>query len=152
MANLSMTRAEREAFLADLHVGVLSVNGDGATPVTAPIWYSYEPGGTVNVIIAESSVKAAALARSQAFALCAQREELPYAYVTVEGPVVATEPVDAAERRAMAHRYFGAELGDAYYASTGGDDTGGGLTVRMRPERWRTVDYGKSERPTAASG
>ena len=44
-----MTKEEREAFLADLHVGVFSVVAEGATPITAPIWYSYEPGGTVNV-------------------------------------------------------------------------------------------------------
>lgn len=138
-----MTTAEREAFLAGVHVGVFSVIGGGATPLTAPIWYSYEPGGTVNVIIDDTSLKAKALATAGAFSLCAQSEGVPYKYVTVEGRVTSTEPVDPDERRALARRYLGEELGDAYHESTGGDDTSGGLTVRMMPERWRTTDYAK---------
>ena len=39
MADTRMTQEEREAFLADLHVGVLAIPADGA-PLTAPIWYS----------------------------------------------------------------------------------------------------------------
>ena len=42
----SMNRAEREEFLAGLHVGVLSVDGgDGTPPLTVPVWYTYQPGG-----------------------------------------------------------------------------------------------------------
>ena len=40
---LSMTRAEREAFLAGVHVGVLSIPEPGRGPLAAPIWYGYEP-------------------------------------------------------------------------------------------------------------
>ena len=50
MSALTMTKAEREAFLAGVHVGVLGVAQDGSSPLTVPVWYSYEPGGTVNVI------------------------------------------------------------------------------------------------------
>ena len=41
----AMTKEEREAFLADLHVGVISIAEEGRGPLTVPIWYSYEPGG-----------------------------------------------------------------------------------------------------------
>ena len=45
-----MSRQEREEFLAGLHVGVLSVaSQDGGGPLTVPVWYTYSPGGTVNV-------------------------------------------------------------------------------------------------------
>ena len=138
-----MTTEEREAFLADLHVGVFSVVGDGDTPLTAPIWYSYEPGGTVNVIIGRTSLKAKALARTAAFSLCAQAEALPYKYVTVEGPVTVTEPATLEERTAMAVRYLGEELAVGYIASTGGEQSDS-IVVRMQPARWRTTDYGKS--------
>ena len=48
--SLTMSRAEREDFLAGLHVGVLSVaSPDGRGPLSAPVWYTYQPGGTVNV-------------------------------------------------------------------------------------------------------
>jgi nitroimidazol reductase NimA-like FMN-containing flavoprotein (pyridoxamine 5'-phosphate oxidase superfamily) len=151
VAKLSMSPSEREAFLADLHVGVLSVaDPDGGAPVTAPIWYSYELGGTVNVIIGPSSQKARALAAAGTFALCAQEEALPYRYVTVDGPVVETAPVPAEERAAMAVRYMGEEMGAAYIASTGGDHNGS-LIVRMQPTRWRTIDYGKEPPPTTPS-
>lgn len=137
-----MSVAEREAFLAGVHVGVFSVVGDGAAPLTAPIWYSYEPGGTVNVIIGHESLKARALRTAGAFSLCVQSEVVPYTYVTVEGSVTEHAPVSIEERRAMAIRYLGAELGDRYIASTGGDVTDD-FVVRMQPERWRTTDYGK---------
>jgi len=40
-----MTKQERETFLADLHVGIISVPEQGRGPLTVPIWYLYEPGG-----------------------------------------------------------------------------------------------------------
>lgn len=142
MSNLTMTKDEREAFLADLHVGVFSVVGEGDTPLTAPIWYSYEPGGTVNVVIGPDSLKARALARTPAFSLCAQTEAAPYKYVTVEGSVTVTEPASVEERTAIAVRYLGEELAAGYIASTGGDQSDS-IVVRMQPVRWRTTDYGK---------
>ena len=72
MSNLTMSKGEREAFLADLHVGVFSVVGDGETPVTAPIWYSYEPGGTVSFITGKTSRKAVLIEREQRLSLCAR--------------------------------------------------------------------------------
>jgi hypothetical protein len=48
--SLTMTKEEREAFLADVHVAVISVAEDGHGPLVVPIWYSYEPGGEVRII------------------------------------------------------------------------------------------------------
>lgn len=138
-----MTRAEREVFLAGLHVGVVSVAADGRGPLTMPIWYSYEPGGTVNLITGRSSQKTALIRREGRFSLCAQTEEAPYRYVTVEGPVVAVEDeVDPEERKAIAYRYLGQEFGDVYLSATEAD-VAGSIVIRMRPERWLSVDYGK---------
>ena len=36
--SLKMTKDEREAFLADLHVGVISIEDPGRGPLTVPIW------------------------------------------------------------------------------------------------------------------
>lgn len=41
--SLSMSRAEREEFLAGVHVGVLGVASDDGGPLTVPVWYT---GGT----------------------------------------------------------------------------------------------------------
>jgi nitroimidazol reductase NimA-like FMN-containing flavoprotein (pyridoxamine 5'-phosphate oxidase superfamily) len=138
--SLAMTKQERERFLADLHVGVISIPEEGRGPLTVPIWYSYEPGGELQVVTARTSRKTRLLQRAGRFSLCAQTETPPYKYVSVEGPVVAIEPADLErDRRPLARRYFGVERGDRYIEST--RDLVGNVVVRMRPERWLTVDY-----------
>ncbi|MDP9366069.1 MAG: pyridoxamine 5'-phosphate oxidase family protein, partial [Chloroflexota bacterium] len=42
-----MTEREREAFLEEPRVAVLSVADDGGAPHAMPVWYAYEPGGEV---------------------------------------------------------------------------------------------------------
>ncbi len=142
--SLAMTREERDAFLADLHVGVIAIEREGAPPLSVPIWYDYAPETGVWVITGERSLKGQALRKAGRFTLVAQTEEPPaYRYVSVEGPIVETRPADReADTRPMAHRYLGAELGDAYVAATAGEQEDS-LVFVMRPERWRTVDYRK---------
>ena len=41
---LAMTKEEREASLAHVHVGVISIPEEGRGPLTGPIWYAYELG------------------------------------------------------------------------------------------------------------
>jgi uncharacterized protein len=139
---LNMSRQEREEFLAGLHVGVLSVaSPDGGGPLTVPVWYAYEPGGTVNVSTGRGSRKAAAILAAGRFTLCAQDERPPYKYVTVEGPVAVGEATEA-ERRELARRYLGPEDGDAYIESVPGSDE---IMLRLTPEHWLTADYGKED-------
>ena len=138
-----MSRAEREAFLAEVHVGVLSVQQEGRGPLTVPVWYAYEPGGTVNVITGEESKKGELITANGRFSLCAQTETAPYKYVSVEGPVVKRDkPVDPVERRAMAVRYLGEEFGDLYIQATEADAEGS-VVFRMGPESWFTADFAK---------
>src|SRR5918994_1448010 len=89
-------------------------------PLTVPIWYGYEPGGLVWIITGAESLKGRLLNAARRFSLCAQTEEPPfYKYVSVEGPIVDVAAAELeADRRPLAHRYFGPELGDAYVAST----------------------------------
>lgn len=68
----------------------------------------------------------------------------------MEGPIVAVEAADLErDRRPVARRYLGTEVGDAYVEST--RDVVGNVLVRMRPERWLTVDYAKHEAPRIVS-
>jgi nitroimidazol reductase NimA-like FMN-containing flavoprotein (pyridoxamine 5'-phosphate oxidase superfamily) len=147
--SLAMRRQEREAFLADVHVGIISIPDEGRGPLTVPIWYTYDPGGELRVVTARASRKGRLLARAGRFSLCAQTETPPYKYVSVEGPVIATETADL-ERdvRPLARRYLGAEMGDRYIerirdASVQAEN----VLIRMRPERWLTVDYAKAYEP-----
>jgi nitroimidazol reductase NimA-like FMN-containing flavoprotein (pyridoxamine 5'-phosphate oxidase superfamily) len=143
--SLAMTKQEREAFLADVHVGVISIDEPGRGPLTVPIWYDYQPGGELWIITSRGSRKGKALEAAGRFSLCAQTETVPYKYVTVEGPIVSVEATDP-ERvgRPMAHRYLGPEMGDAYLEATSADEASrGSVCFRMRPEHWLTVDYAK---------
>ncbi len=140
--SFAMTKEEREAFLGDVHVGIISIADEGRGPLTVPIWYFYEPGGEVRIITAMMSQKGKLLKRAGRFSLCAQSETPPYKYVSVEGPIVAIETADLErDRRPLAHRYLGAARGDSYIEST--RDIAENVLVRMRPERWLTVNYGK---------
>lgn len=141
--SLAMSEHERQEFLAGLHVGVISIERADGPPLTVPIWYGYEPGGLVWVITDPDSLKGRLLNAARRFSLCAQTEEPPlYKYVSVEGPVVDVAPAELeADRRPLARRYFGTELGDAYVADS---DGAGNLKFSMRPTRWWSVDYAKS--------
>lgn len=143
--SLAMTKSERETFLAALHVGVLSIEDPGRGPLTAPIWYMYEPGGELRVITDRDSRKGKLLGVGKRISLVAQTETAPYQYVSVEGPVVSVEPADRTrDTLPMAQRYLGEELGRQYVAATGdAREARGSVVVRMRPERWLTVDYTK---------
>ena len=143
--SLAMTKQEREAFLADLHVGVLSIQEPGRGPLTVPIWYDYQPGGELWIITDRGSRKGKLLDAAGRFSLCAQTETVPYKYVMVEGPIVSVESTDLESLgRAMAHRYLGKELGDQYVEATSADEASReSVCFRMRPEHWLTVDYAK---------
>jgi nitroimidazol reductase NimA-like FMN-containing flavoprotein (pyridoxamine 5'-phosphate oxidase superfamily) len=143
--SLAMTKDEREAFLADVHVGVISISEPGRGPLTVPIWYAYEPGGELWVITDRDSRKGRLLAGAGRLSLCAQTEAPPYRYVSIEGPIVTIEPADRERHaRPMARRYLGTELGDRYVEATSGErEAAGSVVVRVRPERWLTVDYRK---------
>jgi nitroimidazol reductase NimA-like FMN-containing flavoprotein (pyridoxamine 5'-phosphate oxidase superfamily) len=141
--SLAMTKQEREAFLADVHVGVISIAEPGRGPLAVPVWYAYEPGGELRLVTGRSTRKARLLAECRRFSLCVQTETLPYKYVSVEGPIVAIEDAQVErDRRPLARRYLGTETGDRYIEETRSEHADSVL-VRMRPERWLTVDYAK---------
>jgi nitroimidazol reductase NimA-like FMN-containing flavoprotein (pyridoxamine 5'-phosphate oxidase superfamily) len=144
--SLAMTRQERETFLADVHVGIISILDEGRGPLAVPIWYTYEPGGELRVVTARASRKGRLLARIGRFSLCAQTETPPYQYVSVEGPIMATEEADLErDLRPFAHRYLGIEMGDRYIEQTrDAHEQAENVFIRMRPERWLTVDFAKA--------
>jgi hypothetical protein len=74
-----------------------------------------------------------------------QTEQTPYPYVSVEGPIVAIEPVDLErDARPIAQRYLGVEERNAYVAKTADTIASGqNILFRMRPERWLTADYSR---------
>ena len=143
MADQKMTESERQEFLAALHVGVLAIERPDGPPLAVPVWYSYEPGGDVEVLTSASSIKGRLAATAGRASLCAQQEELPYKYVSVEGSLEIVE-LDAEASKAavvpMAIRYLGEEMGRKYAATSVGPDD---ILIRLSAERWFSVDYSK---------
>ena len=114
---VAMSAAERDEFLAGVHVGVLSAAiGSAGRTLAVPVWYSYQPGGLLTVLTGRRSRKAAVIRAAGRFGVCVQDDSPPYRYVSVEGPVVREEELDPAERLAMARRYLGSAGGDRYVA------------------------------------
>jgi nitroimidazol reductase NimA-like FMN-containing flavoprotein (pyridoxamine 5'-phosphate oxidase superfamily) len=139
--SFKMTKGERETFLANLHVGILGISAQGRGPIVIPVWYSYEPGGDVRFSTSEGAKKVDFLKGENRFSLCVQNEKPPYQYVSVEGPILSMEKADVEQDlRPIARRYLGEVEGDAYVDETSGEQS---ILVRMKPERWSSVDYGK---------
>jgi len=143
--SLIMTKQEREAFLADVHVGIISISDEGRGPLTVPIWYAYDSGGDLRIMTGRESRKGRLLTRAGRFSLCVQTESPPYKYVSVEGAIVSTEAADIKrDLRPLARRYLGKEMGDRYVEETRNLPThSDNVLIRMRPERWLTTDYSK---------
>jgi hypothetical protein len=138
MAAGSMTVEEREAFLADVHVGVLAIDEPGRGPLALPVWYQFVDGVVV-VGMDGDSLKARLLRAAGRATLVAQTEAPPYAYVSVEGPVEVVP--DRRDDNDMATRYLGPELGAWYGENNPRDESS--VLARLTPEHWRTTDFGK---------
>ncbi|QFU86503.1 pyridoxamine 5'-phosphate oxidase family protein [Amycolatopsis sp. YIM 10] len=140
--SFTMTAEEREAFLAEVHVGVVAIERPDRAPLAVPIWYGYRPGGEVQLWTSPDSVKGKLIKAAGRFAITAQVEDWPYRYVTAEGPVVGfDEPAPVDEVRAISIRYLGQDEGEKFFEQNFKPEES--VLIRMRPERWLSTDYRK---------
>jgi uncharacterized protein len=102
-----MTPAEREAFLAEVRVAVVTVaDEEGRGPLAIPLWYDYQPGGEIILVTDRDSRKVRLIRKAGRVTVCAQTQEMPYRYASVEGPVTAIEDTVTVEQRwELARRY-----------------------------------------------
>lgn len=141
--SLAMTVQEREAFLAEVHVAVVTVaDHDGRGPVAVPLWYDYQPGGEIVVLTARDSRKTGLIRAAGRVTVCVQTQEMPYRYATVEGPVTIEETITLEQDWELARRYLGPEGADGYIEATRGG-TERKCRISVRPEHWLTRDYTK---------
>jgi PPOX class probable F420-dependent enzyme len=136
----TMSSDERQKFLSDVHVGVIAVERPDRAPLSVPIWYSYVPGGEVQLWTESGSLKHLLIAAAGRFSITAQDEQPPYRYVTAEGDVTSIGPADDAEVRRIAVRYLGEQDGNQF---TDQNLTQTSVVIRMRPRRWLSFDYSK---------
>ncbi|MEU1281553.1 pyridoxamine 5'-phosphate oxidase family protein [Streptomyces sp. NPDC005805] len=141
---MALSREEREQFLAEPHVAALAVDagekGDRA-PLTVPIWYQYAPGGDVWIMTGRDSRKGRLIAEAGRFTLMTDRLEPTIRYVSVEGPVIATEEATREQLTEISARYLPPEK-VAGYVEFAWANHGEQVVIRMRPERWVSSDLG----------
>ena len=149
MSDIRMTEREREAFLAEPRVAVLSVANDaGRPPFTAPIWYACEPGGDLTFYTKWSpgrpARKTGLITRAGGVSVCVQHPEPPYTYVTVEGNVTLSGRLPTeSEMLAIVRRYLPDEEARGFVAA---DRAGAGpklVLFTVHPNRWLTADFAK---------
>lgn len=139
---MSLTPEERQLFLAEPHIGALSVSaGPDRGPLTVPIWYQYTPGEDLWVVTGPESVKMRRIRAAGRFSLMVQRVQPTVRYVSVEGPLTAVEPLPDERHREMVARYLPPDQVDGYLAFAAAE-LGEHVLVRMRPERWLSADLG----------
>jgi len=103
----TMTETQRNAFLREPRVAVLSTLSDEGTPVSIPIWFEWD-GQHARVFSGTSSPKMRRIEKNPAASLLvANPTGEPEAWVSIEG-AISIEPdgaFDLAERLAL--RYWG---------------------------------------------
>src|SRR5215203_6265878 len=131
-----MTEKERQEFLAEPRIAVLSVARGGD---------SYEPGGSITFFTGtqgRKSRKAALVETTGVLSLTVQREQFPYKYVTVEGSVVGSSSSPSAEQMlAIVGRYLPEEAARGFVEAELGHPGPGPVLFTVRPDRWLTFDF-----------
>lgn len=134
----TMDDQQRDDFLRQPLVAVLSVNRRTRAPLSVPIWYTYEPDVGFTFVTAGASAKAKRLTAEERATVCVQSDRGLYRYVIAEGPVALT-PLPLAELREFwrpgVERYLGAEGATSFLDAFNEPDP---QLVVLTPERWST--------------
>ena len=141
-----LTERERQEFLAEPHLGVLSVaSDDDRPPLTVPVWYGYRPGGNVSFFTGTRGRKARKIKLIQdsgVLSLAVQREKFPYRYVTVEGTVIQIDrPPSAEQMFAVVRRYLPEEAAQGFVKAELELPGSELVLFTIRPDRWLTADF-----------
>jgi nitroimidazol reductase NimA-like FMN-containing flavoprotein (pyridoxamine 5'-phosphate oxidase superfamily) len=139
---MSLAREEREQFLAEPHIGALSVYaGDTRGPLTVPIWYQYTPGGEPWILTGPGSRKARLIEATGFFTLMVERVEPSTRYVSVDGAVSRIEPGTDAQLEEMTRRYLSGDAADRYLRFAR-ENLGDHVAIYMQPQHWLSADLG----------
>jgi len=123
----------REFLLAGTRTGKLSYTASDGRPLVAPVWFILEDDAVV-FNTGAATAKGRALRRDPRATICVDLEELPYAFVQVQGDAeLSEEPGDlVATATAIARRYMGADRAEEFGRRNG---VPGELVVRLRPAK-----------------
>ena len=139
---VALSVEEREQFLAEPHIGALSVvERPDRAPLTVPIWYQYSPGGEAWILTATGSRKARLIEAAGCFTLMVERLASTVRYVSVEGPITRMVPGTGELLQEISARYLPKEKVAPYIEFTKAE-LGEQVAIYMRPRRWLSADLG----------
>jgi Pyridoxamine 5'-phosphate oxidase len=139
---MALSVETRELFLAEPHIGALSVlERPDRAPLTVPIWYHYSPGGELWILTEPGARKTRAIEAAGRFSMMVQRTEPTIRYVSAEGPMTRTAPGTDERSREMAERYIPPNKVSEYLEYER-RHLGEHIAIYMRPEHWLSADLG----------
>lgn len=138
-----LTDDEIRAWLAGPNIARLgTINADGSPRVTA-LWYLAEEVGTIALNTYEENVHVDNIRREPRTALLIDSSDQPYRSIHFNGKAtVLDEAATPDEIARLYERYLGGPEAAAAYGEqlvVGGKR----VNVRFRPDRQRTIDFGK---------
>jgi hypothetical protein len=143
-----LTAAEREQFLAEPRVGVLSVAaGNGRPPLTVPVWHAYQPGGELTFFTGtqgRSARKAGLLEKSGTVSFCVQKPDYPYRYTTVEATIVKADHSPSVDDVVtITSRYLPPDAARGFAEAEINNPAHTFVLFHARPDRWSSIDFGE---------
>ncbi len=141
-----LTEEERQQFLADKHVAIMSVESDGGRPpLTISVWYAYQPGGNVIFFTGtqgSETRKTGLIEKAGKLSISVQKEDLPYKYVTVEGSLERIDRPPAAEDMlAVVSRYLPPRAAQKFVQAEIDRPDNKLVLFVIRPDRWLSLDF-----------
>jgi PPOX class probable F420-dependent enzyme len=109
-------------------VGVVRKDG---SPLVTPVWFIVESDGTVVFTTGKHTVKGQALERDPRVSFCVEDDQLPFAFVRVDGVVELSDDSADLKRCAtrIAERYMGTERAQEFGER---NSAPGEMVVRVR--------------------
>lgn len=126
-----MTDEEREAFLREANVAVLSTVDSRGRPHAAPVWYLYDDG-VFRISTGAGSKKHKNIEANPNISLVIDQRVLPYYAVMVQGTAEIGPAFSDEDGLRLAVRYLGEELGKRYAQSQTATEDSVSLTIKPR--------------------
>ncbi len=138
-----LTDEEAGQWLAGPNIARLATINRAGTPRVTALWYLAEEDGSITLDTYEDNVHVANIRRDPRVALLIDSSEAPYKSVHLNGEAdIADDATTAEEIGRLFARYLGGREAATDY---GRMLVGGGkrVTIRLTPQRTRTVDMAK---------
>ncbi|WP_329483663.1 hypothetical protein OG555_15915 [Kribbella sp. NBC_01484] len=141
----TMTKQQREEFLAGQHIGVVSVGRpDGLPPTTVPTFYAYEPGGTLTMFTntqGRTTARGEAIKSAGVVTFLVQEETWPAKYVAVEATLDSATRPTIEQMLTITRRYMPEEAAQQFAHAEVDNPDSTIVFFSFTPTRWFSGDY-----------